>query len=226
MSNITITDIDVGAPILGEAEFTDATLVFGGADTWAPGTLMGEKLTSADSYAGTPTGTGDRVTALTARAGRALKVGAYTLVAGTLTSGAGEWTMTDPDGITETYTTAAAGEDMEFPSLGVDVSVADTGTNYVTADSVAFTVVTGSRWVPFVGTGVNGEGNPSGVLTYEVVATGAGNIAARVMIAGRVKKERLLIDAGGTVTAAILAALRTNGVVAIATEQLGAYDNS
>lgn len=229
MSNITITDLDVGTPILADAEFQDAVLTFGGADVWAAGTIMGQQTTSADSYTGVITGTGTRVATLSARSGKSMKVGAYTLAAGTLVSGAGPWTLTDPDGETATYTTSAAGEDMTFPALGVNVAIADTGTDYVTSDSVAFTVAAGSKWVPFAPTEDNGAQNPSGVLTYAVTATGSGDLAARVMTSGKCKKERLIIDEDGdnsNVTAAILASLRANGIESVATEQLGAYDNS
>lgn len=229
MSNITITDTDVGTPVLGEGKFLDATVSFAAADTFAAGTLMGQKTTSADSYDGTITGTGTREATLTARSGKSMKVGSYTLTAGTLTSGAGEWTMEDPDGITETYTTSAAGEDMTFELLGVDVEIADTGTDYETSDSVAFTVAAGSKWVPFAPTETNGAQDPRSVLTYELTKTSSGDLAARLMVGGDAKKERLIIDEDGdnsNVTAAILAKLRTNGVNAVATEQLGAYDNS
>jgi hypothetical protein len=225
MSTITITDTDVGTPVLGEAEFVDATVSFTAEDTYAAGTVMGQKTTSADTYAGVIVGTGSKTIALTPRSGRSMKVGAYVLTVGNVTAGAGPATMVDPDGISESVTLATSGAH-QFPTLGVTMTITAGGTELDDAATVTFTVAAGSKWVPFVGTGTNGSEKPSAVLTYELYKASSGDLAARLMVAGRVKKERLVIDAGGSMSEANLAALRAAGVVAIATEQLGAYDNS
>ena len=70
MSNITITDTDVGTPVLADAEFVDGLITFAGEDTFSAGTVLGQKTTSADTYAGVIVGTGVKTNALTARAGR------------------------------------------------------------------------------------------------------------------------------------------------------------
>lgn len=225
MSNIDITDTDVGTPVLGEAEFADATIVFGAADTFAAGTIMGQKTTSADSYAGVIVGTGVKTIALTARSGKSLKLGAYVLTVGDVTAGVGPATLVDPDGLSASVTLAVSGAH-QVPSLGVTMTLTAGGTELADNDVVTFTVVAGGKWIPFATTAVNGAAEPRGVLTYPVTAADAGDVAARIMVAGRAKKERLILDAGGSVSAETISKLRTNGVVAIATEQLGAYDNS
>jgi hypothetical protein len=229
MTNVTTTNLDPRTVALGPVDGVDALVAFSGEDTYAKGTLLGRLVTSATSYVGTITGTGTRVATLVARAGKSMKVGAYSIVAGTLTSGVGTWTMTDPDGQTATYTTVAAGGDLSFPALGVDVTIADTGTNYVTADSVAFTVAapTGKPvYAPFVATGSNGLQNPSAVLLDALSATEASNVLARPVVRGDVNRNLLVIDAGGSITEDIVEKLRTNGIFAHSTKELASYDNT
>lgn len=74
----------------------------------------------------------------------------------------------------------------------------------------------------------NGNGIPKAVLTYDVVATAAGNKSFRPAIAGEFRKERLIIAADGNATnvdATVTDAMRDYGLVAISVKELGAYDN-
>jgi hypothetical protein len=229
MSNITITQpIDLGSVIYSEPVHEDDSLYFSAEDTFVEGTLLARRHTSADSYAGVITGTGTRVATLSAPAGK-LKVGAYTLVAGTLTSGVGSWTLTDPDGQSAQYTTAAATGNLFFPGLGVFVDIADTGTNFVTADSVAFTVADGSGYRPFSPSGGNGSQYPAAVLTYEAYKASSGSLPIRALVGGKVRKERLIIDADGdgdNITQAHVDALRANGIFALSVRDLSVLDNA
>lgn len=85
------------------------------------------------------------------------------------------------------------------------------------------------NWVPYVIGGVTNEnGIPKGVLTYDVTATGAGNVPIRSMVAGFLVEERLIVDAdgdGSNLTAAILDQLRTYGLIAESVKELHILDN-
>lgn len=73
-----------------------------------------------------------------------------------------------------------------------------------------------------------GNGIPCVVLTTDVVATGAGDESARVMIKGNVNKSRLVIDADGdasNVDAVVVDELRARGITSIAVSQLAQLDN-
>lgn len=79
------------------------------------------------------------------------------------------------------------------------------------------------RLVPFAAGGANGADVPLAVLTYDVVATGAGDIPIRALVAGEVNRTRLIIDADGSganVTAAIVDGLRNYGIVPTDVQQI------
>lgn len=215
--------------MLWQCDAEDGVLVFADAGTCLRGTLLGLLETTASSYAGTPTGTGDRVTELTALPGRSLLPGTYTALAGTLSSGAGPVTVTAPDGRKETVTVTASG-DQAFPILGININIAASGTTYVTADSIAFAVsgATTRRWTPYVATGVNGAQRVNAVLVDEVVATEAASIPIRPVVGGEVNKNLLVIHAdghGNNITIAHIEQMRVSGIVAKSTHELGGYDN-
>lgn len=227
-----VTNIDNASIELQDGEFQDELLKFAAADTFLKGTLLARKLVS-DTIPVTPDGgnTGDLTLAVVANAGKTLKIGTWSLVAGTLAAGLGPWTLTDPDGAQQTVTTAggAADDDLNFANLGVTVMVTDpgSGTAFVTGDSATFAVSaeSGTPLVPYSPTGVNGAQNPKGVLTYEVTRGSAGNEPIRALVKGRVNQTRLVIDGGGSVTAAVLDALRDAGIMPVPVQQLSELDN-
>lgn len=85
------------------------------------------------------------------------------------------------------------------------------------------------KWVPFVkGGATNENGIPKAVLTYDVTATGAGDIAARGLIAGDVRKQRLVINADGddtNVDNAVIGQLQDYSIIAIDVQELNILDN-
>lgn len=85
-----------------------------------------------------------------------------------------------------------------------------------------------NKYVPFVKGGTtNGNGVPKAVMTYDVIATGAGDKPIRPAIEGQFRKERLIIAADGTganVDAAVTDAMRDYGLVAISVKELGGLD--
>ena len=66
------------------------------------------------------------------------------------------------------------------------------------------------------------------MLTYEVSATGAGDVAVAVLVRGTVNQDRLIIDAdgdGSNVDEVVTDSLLANGILAKPVGQLGQLDN-
>ena len=86
------------------------------------------------------------------------------------------------------------------------------------------------KLVIFVKGGVTNEnGIPKAILTYEVVAAGAGDETIRAGLAGKYRKEKLVIDADGddsNIDAAVIDQLRGYGLTPIDVKELNIADNS
>lgn len=228
---MTHDKVDNYSVAVGDEVFRDETLLFAGEDTLLKGTLLSRK-TVSDSITETPDGgnTGDYTLVATARPSKTLKVGTYVLTAGDLTAGVGPWTLTDPEGATETFTTSAAGDDLVFDELGMDVAVTVVTTAFDDGDTADIVVAaqSGTPLVPFSPTGSNGEDVPVAVLTYEAYRATAGNLAIRPLVSGKVRKNRLVIHADGddsNITEVILDKLRSAKIDALNSQQLLGYDN-
>lgn len=79
-----------------------------------------------------------------------------------------------------------------------------------------------------VGGATNENGIPKVILPYEVVATGAGDVAVRVAISGSYRKEKLVIDADGddsNITAAVIDKLRDYSLIPVNVTELNIPDN-
>ncbi len=85
------------------------------------------------------------------------------------------------------------------------------------------------KFVPFVKGGTTNEnGLPKAVLTYDVEATGAGDVSSRVGVAGSYRLERLVIDADGdasNIDQVVIDQLRVYGLVPIDVAELNILDN-
>ena len=85
------------------------------------------------------------------------------------------------------------------------------------------------KLVAFVKGGVvNENGIPKAILTYDVVAAGAGDIAVRAGVAGSYRKELLVIDADGDATNvdnAVIDQLRDYGLTPLDVDELNIPDN-
>lgn len=85
------------------------------------------------------------------------------------------------------------------------------------------------KLVPFVKGGVvNENGIPKAIVTYDVVAAGAGDETIRAGVSGSYRKERLVIDADGdasNVDAAVMDQLRDYSLVPIDVQELNILDN-
>lgn len=74
----------------------------------------------------------------------------------------------------------------------------------------------------------NGNGIPKALLTYEVVATGAGDVPVRAAVAGQYRKEKLVIDADGdasNIDGAVIDQLRDYGLTPVDVTELNIQDN-
>lgn len=230
---MTVTTCDQSPScILKNPEYREDTLLFGGADTWAQNTLLARKLIN-DTIPAVITGTGVWTVAGEANAGRTLQAGAYVATAGTLSAGVGTWTMVAPDGQHETFTSTAASDDLEFPNLGITITVTDPGseTNFVTSDKVTATPAaqSGTPLVCYDIDGTNGAQVPVAILPYESVQTGGGSVACSALTAGVVRKDKLVIDADGddtNVSKAVIDLLAANsGITVIYNTDTSVLDN-
>jgi len=86
------------------------------------------------------------------------------------------------------------------------------------------------KLVIFVKGGVTNEnGIPKVILTYEVTATGAGDVPVRIGVSGKYRKEKLIIDADGddsNIDAAVIDQLRDYQLTPIDVDELNIADNS
>ena len=86
------------------------------------------------------------------------------------------------------------------------------------------------KLVPFVkGGSTNENGIPKAMLIYDVTAAAAGDENVRVLIAGEVSKDKLIINADGdasNVDAAVRDQLRGYGIITVDVTELSHYDNN
>lgn len=102
-----------------------------------------------------------------------------------------------------------------FILAGMTFIITDGATDFIVGDKFALTITDSEhKWQPFDVDAVNGLQFPRGVLPVEHVQVGAGSPQRRMLIEGEVYKDKLIIDAGDTVTAAHIALLRAEGIIA------------
>lgn len=231
MVNLTVTNNDLGTVILKDAVHDDIILKFPGADTYVEGTIMARKQV-ADAIAAAADGgnTGDgTVTAVTPIAGDVVPlVGVYVLTVETAVAHGGIWKLEDPNGnlVAENLVMeAGAGLATTFAVAGMQFTITDGATDFAAADFFTLTVAVDGDVVIFAEDGIGGAQIPSIVMTYETVATGVEDQAQRAMVGGQVRREKLVIDAGGTVTDRIVDQLRDFGIVALSVKELNIQDN-
>jgi len=229
---MTVTTCDQSPScILKNPEYRGDTLLFTGADTWAQNTILARLLIN-NTIAAAITGTGVWTVAGATDAGRTLQAGAYVATAGTLSSGVGTWTMVAPDGQHEDFTSTAADDDLEFPNLGITITVTDPGseTDFVTADVVTATVAaqSGTPLVCYDIDGTNGAQVPVAILPYASVQTGGGSVACSALIGGVVRQDKLVIDADGDATNVsdhVMDLLANAGFTALPNTDVSVLDN-
>lgn len=85
------------------------------------------------------------------------------------------------------------------------------------------------KLVPYVkGGSTNENGIPKTIISYDVVATGAGDVVVRVLADGVVRKDKLIIDADGDATnvdAVVIDGLQDYNIAVESVEDLSGLDN-
>lgn len=234
MSNITTTNVDLGNVILQDAQFRDELLTFAGAGTVLEGTILARKSVEDAVVAAADGGnTGDgTVTLATVAAGSVVPlVGAYNLEVTEAVVNGGVLKLEDPNGAlvaSNLIMTVGAGAATVFEAAGLQFTVTDGATDFIVGDKFSLTVAADGNMVVFATAGAGGAQIPVAILTYEVVATGAGDVPIRAGVAGSYRKERLVIDADGdasNVDNAVMDQLRNYGLVPIDVQELNILDN-
>ena len=231
MSNLTITNIDNSNVILMNAEFRDESLTLAGADTILMGTILARQIVAAAVVAVADGGNTGDGTVTVATVDTLADAGAYILTCTAAVANGGVFDLVGPDGqvlATSLTLTVGAGAATVLQAGGLQFTVTDGAADFAAADFFTLTVAADGKMVPFSLTGVGGAQIPLEILTYEVVVTGAGDVAIRAGVSGSYRKELLVIDgtaAGVGITDAIIDQLRDFGLVSIDVEELGIQDN-
>lgn len=229
MPNPVNTAIDIGSVAIEGERFQDGLVNFAGAATYKAGTLLGRRPVSATVAASAVTGTGNgTVTLATVLGGPIVPMaGVYTLKVITAAVNGGTWQLTDPAGnviATNLVMTVGAGAATVFKAGGLQFTITDGATDFAVNDTATLTVSADGNFYPFEpASGIAGAQFPIAVLTYDVTATGAGNVSAQVLVAGLVKKERLIVNStqdGSLITTAHLDMLRDYSIVVQSAKQL------
>ena len=221
MADPTVTDIDLGSVVYTSGLNSRELLVFSAAGTVAEGTILARKAVADAITATTDAGnTGDGTcTAVSTVSGPDVPlVGDYNLECITATTNGGTFKLEDPNGAlisNNLVMTAGAGTATVFELAGMTFTLTDGATDFVAGDKFALTVSADGKMYPYATDGLGGVQKPLMVITYDVVATAAGNVTCSPMKTGEVRKERLIIAADGddsNITDAILDELRSAGI--------------
>jgi len=228
-AGMTITNLDLGSVQLEDCVCQDETLAFPGADTYVEGTILARRdvVTAITPVAGTNTGNGT-CTAAAVVAGPTPMVGSYSVICTAATTHGGTFKVLDPNGgtvATGLAMTAGAGAATVFEVPGITFTLTDGSTDFAVADSFTLPVVADGKMVIFATDGLGGSQNPMAVLGYQVAKAGSGDVQIRPVVSGKVRKEKLVIDSGATVTAAILDKLRAAGITAVSYAEMHVLDN-
>lgn len=226
---MTIQNHDNAGIQIGNNEFEDGILQFPGADTYVEGTVLGKKEV-VDAIADTPTGTGNGTLVATVAAGDLVPIsGTWNFECTATVTNGGVWKLEDPSGniIADNLTMqVGAGLVTTFVAGGIKLVLTEGSTDFIATDTFALVVVADGDWVIYAVDGVGGAQFASGILTIEAVATGVEDQAFRPLISGKVRREKLLIDAGAAVITDLVAAqLRDVGILAISVDELNIQDN-
>lgn len=230
MTRTVIDNFDIE---LEGGKFRDELLTFAGADTFVKGTLLARLAVATAVTASAVSGTGNgTVTSATVVEGPVVPlVGAYVLRCTAAATNGGTFRLEDPNAAVVAsglIMTAGAGAATIMEAGGLRWTVTDGSTDFAVGDTFTLTVAASGKLVPFNPAGAGGAQFPKAVLTYEVTKAGAGDLPVRVLVAGEVNKDRLIIDVDGTganITAAIIDQLRDVGIIATTVKQLSVLDN-
>lgn len=98
------------------------------------------------------------------------------------------------------------------------------GAGTILAGTILARVTASTKVKPFTVGASDGSEEPVGVATYDIEAGGAGDKSIRMLVAGEINRNRLIIGAdgnGNNITAAILDQLRAVGITPIDVAMVG-----
>jgi len=103
-----------------------------------------------------------------------------------------------------------------------------TGALTILVGTILARLTASSQLVPFVKGGSLGAEIPVSIATKDVTVTGAGTPPTRTLVSGKVRKERLIIQADGddsNIDDVVRDQLQQAGIVAINVQELQVLDN-
>lgn len=218
MANPEITNNDPRKVEVFSPRYEDAVLTFAGADTLVAGTVMAQVVAAAGAVTADAGNTGDgTVTGFALAPGGPPLAGNWNLECTFVVTNGGVFKLEDPNGdlVADNLTLrVGAGLATTFSVAGLTFIITDGATDFAAGDKFELAVTdAGHKWKPYAVDALDGTGDPSGILPVEVVATGAGDLNRRMIIEGEVYEDKLVIDAGGSLTEAAIKALRDKGII-------------
>lgn len=230
MTNPVITNNDnLQLPVF-DPKFEDGTLSFIGAATWALGVIMAKALVAAGAVTADAGNTGDgTVTGFALAPGGPPLPGDWNLECTFAVTNGGVFKLEDPNGeiVADNLTLrVGAGLATSFSIAGIQFIVTDGATDFIAGDKFALAVTDlESVWRPWVEDALDGTGEAKGILPYEKVATGSGDVYGRVLVGGEVSYLKLSVQAGGTVPQKVLDQLRNFTIHDIKGVRIDILDN-
>ena len=103
-----------------------------------------------------------------------------------------------------------------------------TGALTIAEGTILARLTASEQLVPYVVAGSLGSEIPVGIATKEIIVTGAGTPPTRILISGKVRKERLIIQLDGddsNVDQLVRDLLQATGIQAINVKELQILDN-
>ena len=231
---MTIANYDNGSVAIGNNEYQAALIKFPGADTYLEGTIMASKQISDTVVVAADGGnTGDGTVTLAAPAAGDIipTIGVYNLECTFAVVNGGVFKLEDPGGniVADNLTMrVGAGLATSFNVAGLVFTITDGATDFVAADKFTLTVAADGDVVIYDPAGVGGAQTPRYVMKDSLTSTGAADISGRVMISGKVRADRLIIDpaaAGVGITDIVKDQLRDYSIIALDAKDLSVLDN-
>lgn len=102
------------------------------------------------------------------------------------------------------------------------------GADTLVAGTIVARLTSTGKWGIYDPGGSLGLEIAKGVLTYDAVAAGAGDVPVSVLVRGTVNQDRLIIDAdgdGSNVDEVVIDSLLANGILAKPVKQIAQLDN-
>ena len=206
--NMSVQNNDLGSVDLFGTVFDDVMVKFGGADTFAAGTILALDKSDNTMIPFRPTGFGAIFAIATVSSGAIATV--------TVSSGGKKYKVGD---VLPLFGGSGYGGVLTVATIGAGGAIA------------TVTVTVGGAGYTNTDTGVKpnviapDNSIPASVLRDAITVTGAGNVAARAIVGGQVRADRLVIDTAETVDQEVKNNLRSAGIIAITCDELYSQDN-